>query len=135
MDERRVEALVELRHGVAQLREDLPRQIQRGVAAVDRLVQRLAADVLHDDHQLVIALVAVLDPRQVPEAGAGALGGHDGGIGRPHARLALDALANEGPQLGVVGAREADHLSGLVRSLLQHADDAVARVALEGVQV
>ena len=136
MDERGIEALVKLGHCVAEVGKDATHEVEpRGRAArvPHRIGERLARDVLHDHHQLVVPTMALDDAGQVRQARAMSLRLEDALV-RPSQALG-ETLAHERPQLGAVLAHEVDALGRLEVTPLEHRVRPVAAVAVERGEV
>ena len=138
MDDGRVEKLVELGDGVAEVRERAPHEREALLPRAARLhaaPERFPGNVLHHHHEVAVSAVTLHHARQVREPHAAPLRREDGLVRAAQTGLAADALAHERPQHRAVLPHEGDALGGLERALLEHGVHAVAGVALEGVKI
>ena len=130
VDERRVERLVQLANGLAELREHVACEGDGRVAAVHDVGERLAADELHDHDAPGAHRMAVEHQGQVEEPPARALGAPEPLVGRP-----VQVLAHVRSLLGAVRPHEVHELRGLERAFLHDGVHAIAAVARQCIEM
>ena len=135
VDERRIEALMQLHDCFAEPRAYRQQELLRWAALCDTLFERLPGNMFRDYDATIVDYPTFQNAGKMQEPLAITLGVPNSLIGLTQATIELDALANEGATLRAIYPNKKDAFGPFLGALFEHSVHTIAVVVLKGIKI
>lgn len=135
VDERGIEALMQLHDCFAEPRAYRQQELLRWAAPCDMLFERLPGNMFRDYDAIIVDYPTFQNAGKMQEPLAITLGVPNSLIGLTQATIELDALAHERPPLRAVCSNKKDAFGPFLGALFEHSVHTIAVVVLKGIKI